>query len=181
MVLLESSKMEMGTPAPDFLLTGTDGQKYSLGSFAGKKLLVIVFMCNHCPYVQAVLDRLIAIQTDYSFKRVRVIGINPNDAVSYPDDNFANMVELVNEKGINFVYLRDESQDAAKAYGAQCTPDIFVYDGERKLVYHGRIDDNWREPENVTRNELRDALDALLEGGKPAENQNPSMGCSIKW
>lgn len=196
MVLLESLKINLGTPAPFFSLPATDGRRYSLSDFSGvsgvsgasgisgasgAKILIVVFMCNHCPYVRAVLDRLIAIQKDYGDLGVRIVGINSNDSSLYPDDSFENMKVLVAEKGVNFVYLYDESQEVARAYNAQCTPDIFVYDEKRLLVYHGRIDDNWKELSLVMRNELREALDALLAGKSPSSDQKPSMGCSIKW
>jgi peroxiredoxin len=181
MVLLESFKLTLGEDAHDFSLSGTDDQTYSLDSFSDAKVLVIIFMCNHCPYVQAVLDRMIQIQADYKDKGVQFVGINSNDAENYPEDSFDGMKQVVEEKGINFPYLFDESQGVARTYQAQCTPDIYVYDQDRKLAYHGRIDDNWQEPENVTKQELREALDALVAGKKPAEDQNPSMGCSIKW
>jgi len=181
MTLLESLVLPMGTDIIDFNLPATDGENYSPADFADKKVLVIIFMCNHCPYVKAVIDRLIAIQADYGDKGVQLIGINANDAEGYPEDSFEAMKEWVKEKGINFVYLHDESQKTARAYQAQCTPDIFVFGQSRKLAYHGRIDDNWQVPEKVTKKELRAALDALLAGQPVSEDQKPSMGCSIKW
>lgn len=171
----------MGTPIIDFSLPATDGSDYNPSDFQDKKVLVVIFMCNHCPYVKAVIDRLIALQADYAGKGVQLIGINANDAEDYPEDSFEAMQEWVKEKGINFVYLRDEDQEVAKAYQAQCTPDLYVFDSSRQLVYHGRIDDNWQEPDQVTRKDLRDALDTILAGKPVPEAQNPSMGCSIKW
>ena len=170
-----------GKPAPDFALPGIDGKTYTLASFVDKKVLVVIFMCNHCPYVQACFDRLIALQKEFGGRGVQLVGINSNDAVEYPDDSFEMMKKFAVEKGHNFPYLRDESQAAAKAYDAVCTPDIFVYDKKRGLAYHGRLDDNWKEPQNVTRRELAEALEALLSGKTPSHEQNPSMGCSIKW
>ncbi|MFH0837890.1 MAG: thioredoxin family protein [Patescibacteria group bacterium] len=181
MVLLKSIQLPMGTPVIDFSLPATDGKTYSPSDFSGKKILVIIFMCNHCPYVQAVIDRLIAIQADYAEKGVQLIGINANDAENYPEDSFEAMREWVGERGINFPYFHDESQEVAKVYQAQCTPDIYVFDQNRKLAYHGRIDDNWQEEDKVTKKELRTALDALLAGTSIPEPQHPSMGCSIKW
>jgi peroxiredoxin len=181
MVLLESLQLPMGTDIIDFKLPATDGKSYGPADFADKKALVIIFMCNHCPYIKATIDRMIALQADYADKGVQLIGINANESENYPEDSFEAMQEWVKEKGINFVYLRDESQETARAYQAQCTPDIFVFDENRKLAYHGRIDDNWKEPDQVTKQELRAALEALLTGQPIPEEQKPSMGCSIKW
>ena len=182
MVLLHSLNLPLGTPLIPFRLPGVDGRQYAPDDFADKKILVIIFMCNHCPYVKAVIDRLIVIQKDYAEKGVQLIGINANDAENYPEDSFEAMQAWAKEKGICFPYLRDESQEVARAYQAQCTPDIYVFDADRKLAYHGRIDDNWQDPKKVTRNDLRNALDALLIGKNiPAGQQKPSMGCSIKW
>jgi peroxiredoxin len=176
----------MGTPIIDFKLPGTDGKMHSPADYATAKILVVIFMCNHCPYIKATIDRMIAIQKDYSAKGVQLIGINANDAIKYPDDSFESMQAWVKEKGINFPYLQDESQAVARAYQAQCTPDIFVFstlrgDTLRTLAYHGRIDDNWKEPEKATSHDLREALDTLLEGREVYTPQHPSMGCSIKW
>lgn len=181
MTLLESLPLHLGKDIIPFSLPATDGKGYGPLEFKDKKALVVIFMCNHCPYVQAVIDRLIAIQADYEDKGVQLIGINANDAEGYPEDSFEAMREWVEEKGINFPYLHDESQEVAKAYQAQCTPDIYVFDQERKLAYHGRIDDNWKEPEKVTKQDLRAALDAIIDGKPVFEPQQPSMGCSIKW
>ena len=181
MVLLESQMVPLGTPAPDFSLKGIDDRPHTLHEYADKDILVIIFMCNHCPYVQAVFYRLIAIQNDYDDQGVQLVGINANDPTEYPEDSLEKMKEEVQKRAISFVYLQDESQTVARAYQAQCTPDIYVFDQERQLAYHGRIDDNWQEPGQVTRNELRAAIDALLAGQKPSLEQKPSMGCSIKW
>jgi len=181
MVLLESLQLPMGSDIIDFKLPATDGKKYNPSDFADKKALVIIFMCNHCPYVQAIIDRLIKLQTHYENEGVQLIGINSNEADNYPEDSFDNMKKWVEEIGINFVYLRDETQEVAKSYQAQCTPDIYVFDQDQKLAYHGRLDDNWQEPGNVEKRDLREALDAILEGKQVAEEQHPSMGCSIKW
>ena len=181
MPVMHSKGMPVGTPAPPFSLPGVDGQTLSLDSFSAAEVLVVVFTCNHCPYAIACEDRLIAIQRDYADKGVQLVGINPNDDEKYPADSFDAMVARAAEKGFNFPYLRDESQEVARAYDAACTPDIFVFDRDRKLVYNGRIDDNWQQPENVTRRDLRAVLDATLEG-KPFDFEPvASMGCSIKW
>ncbi len=181
MVLLESEKVSIGTLASDFSLVGTDDQEHSLGEFSEAQVLVIVFMCNHCPYVQAIWDRLVALQAKYGEKGVQFVGINPNFNPDYPEDSLEKMKGYYEQYGMNFPYLLDESQEVARAYGAVCTPDIFVYDAERKLSYRGRIDDNWQEPSAVTKEELAEALDKLVVGEMPSEDQNPSMGCSIKW
>ncbi len=181
MTLLKSTNIPLGTKAIDFCLKGVDGQTHSLADYDNKEVLVIVIMCNHCPYVQAVEDRLIQLQEKFIKRNVQFVGINPNDGIKYPDDNFENMVKRAKAKGYNFPYLRDEDQSIARKYQAQCTPDIYVYDKERGLCYHGQIDDNWQEQDKVTSHDLNDAIEALLAGEKPSSNQHPSMGCSIKW
>lgn len=181
MALMHSNGMPLGTPAPPFSLRGVDGENHSLDSFADAEILVVVFTCNHCPYAQACEDRLIAIQNDYREHGVQLVAINPNDDRKYPDDSFDKMKERARARGFNFPYLRDETQEVARAYDAACTPDIFVFDRERKLIYNGRIDDNWQEPDNVTRQDLREVLDAALHGRTVDFEHVPSMGCSIKW
>ena len=181
MPVMHSRGMPVGTPAPPFSLLGVDGEKRSLDSFADAELLVVVFTCNHCPYAIASEDRLIEIQNDYGNRGVQLVAINPNDDEKYPDDSFEKMKERAADKAFPFPYLYDESQDVARAYDAACTPDIFVFDRERKLLYNGRIDDNWQEPEQVTRRDLRAVLDAALEGRTVDFEHVPSMGCSIKW
>lgn len=181
MALLYSTMVPLGSVAKDFNLPGTDGARYSLKSFEDKKVLVVVFMCNHCPYVQAVLGRLIDLQNATRDRSVRFVGINPNDAVRYPDDSMENMKKIVAEKNFSFPYLFDESQETAKAYGAVCTPDIFVYGEDRTLLYRGRIDDNWQDADKVTQRDLQAAIDLILSGKEVPGEQIPSMGCSIKW
>lgn len=181
MALMHSKGMPVGTPAPAFSLPGVDGQTWSLDSFADAELLVVVFTCNHCPYAIATEDRLLEIQRDYADRGVRLVAISSNDAAKYPDDSFAEMKKRAQEKGFNFPYLYDESQDVARAYDAACTPDPFVFDRDRKLIYNGRVDDNWQEPSKVTRQDLRLVLDAALQGGAVDFEHVPSMGCSIKW
>lgn len=181
MTLLESLQLPMGSDIIDFSLPATDGKTYSPSDFADKKALVVIFMCNHCPYVKAVIDRLIAIQADYRDKGIQLIGINANDPTDYPEDSFDSMKLWVVDAGINFIYCQDESQEVAKSYQAQCTPDIYVFDQNKKLAYHGRIDDNWQDESSVTKQELREALDAIVDGQPVTDVQHPSMGCSIKW
>jgi peroxiredoxin len=176
-----SKGMAVGTKAPAFSLPATDGRTYSLGSFDEAQVLVVVFTCNHCPYAKAVEDRLVQLQHDYQERGVRLVAINPNDDAAYPDDSFEAMKTRARQKGFNFPYLRDESQGVARAYDAACTPDIFVFDRARKLVYNGRFDDNWQVPSKVSRQDLRVAIDATLAGRAPGFDPVPSMGCSIKW
>lgn len=181
MVLLESTKVALGTPAPNFSLPGVDDKDHSLNDYKGVKALVIIFMCNHCPYVQAQWIRMVELQNKYKDQGVQFIGINANYNPDYPEDSFEKMKEYAQEYGMNFPYLMDESQEVARSYKAQCTPDIFVYDADQKLAYHGRIDDSWKDGDAATTHELDDALAVLATGKQPTEEQYPSMGCSIKW
>ncbi len=173
--------LQIGDPAPAFSLPGTDGRTHALDGLSDKPVLVVVFSCNHCPYVQAYEDRLVAIQRDYAQRGVQLIAINSNDDVNYPEDSFEQMVTRAGAKGFNFLYLRDASQAVARAYGATHTPHLFVFDRARALRYTGKIDDNWQDPKAVTRRYLRDVLDALLAGRAPAEAQTHAIGCTIKW
>ncbi len=181
MALVQSNGMQVGTAAPPFDLPATDGATYALDSFADAKVLVVVFTCNHCPYAIAAEARLVEIQRDYADRGVRLVAINPNDAVNYPADSFDNMKIRAAEKGFNFPYLHDESQAIARAYDAACTPDVFVFGEDRALVYNGRIDDNWQNPSAVTRRDLRTVIDAALEAREHGLDVHPSVGCSIKW
>lgn len=181
MVLTYSTMMELGSQAPDFSLPATDGKTYSLETFADCRALLVVFYCNHCPYAQAVQDRLIRLGRDLIPKGLGMILINSNDAGQYPDDSFDAMRRRAEEKDYPFPYAYDESQAVARAYHAACTPDPFLFDAERRLVYRGRIDDNWKEPDKVTRHELREAVQAALHGEPVTVQQFPAMGCNIKW
>ena len=173
--------MKIGDLAPDFSLSAVDGRTYSLKDFSDRSVLVVVFSCNHCPYVQAYEDRLIAFQRDYQGRGVRLIAINSNDDKNYPEDRFENMVSRSNMKGYNFPYLRDASQEVARAFGATHTPQLFVFNRERRLAYTGKIDDNWRDASSVTRCYLREAVEALLEHREPEEATSHAIGCTIKW
>ena len=173
--------LELGDAAPGFLLQGVDGRRHSFEELADKPVLVVIFSCNHCPYVQAYEDRMIALQRDYQQHGVQFVAINSNDDTHYPEDSFERMVERAGAKHYNFPYLRDASQQVAKAYGATHTPQLFVFDRERRLRYTGKIDDNWQNPGAVKRQYLREALDALLKGSAPAEAQTHAIGCTIKW
>lgn len=178
MVVTYSESIPMGAQAPEFSLPGTDGNTYALGDFGDKDFLVVVFMCVHCPFVLPIEDKLIELQNKYS--EAQFVAICSNDADTHPADSFDNMKDRAEMKSYPFPYLHDESQEVAKAYHAQCTPDIFVYDVNRELVYHGRIDDSGMEG-NPTTNDLDEAL-ALLTGGKDVDfEQVPSHGCNVKW
>ncbi|MBP1771470.1 MAG: Alkyl hydroperoxide reductase and/or thiol-specific antioxidant family (AhpC/TSA) protein [Holophagaceae bacterium] len=179
MALTESTMVPLGTGCPDFTLPGVDGRLWSLRDFHCPALLVVV-MCNHCPYVQAVDDRLNDLAKAYK-GRCAVVGINSNDAVTYPEDSFEAMRTRAKVKGYTFPYLWDEEQTVARALGAVCTPDFFLYDSHRRLQYRGRLDDNWKDAAHVTRRDLREAIEAVLGGHDPLDPQHPSMGCSIKW
>ena len=179
MAVMQSRGMALGTPAPPFSLPGTDGESRDLASFESD-VLVVVFTCNHCPYAIACEDRLIAFALDYR-GRAELVAINSNDSKRYPADSFAAMAERAEAKGFDFPYLHDETQAIARAYDAVCTPDPFVFDRDRMLVYNGRIDDNWRNEAAVTQKDLRSAVDAALEGRSVDFEVVPSMGCSIKW
>jgi peroxiredoxin len=176
-----STMVPLGTPASDFSLPGTNNKTYSLESFKDKEVLVVIFMCNHCPYVKAVLRRLINLQNEYAERSVQFLGINSNDSKKYPDDSPVNMKELAEKKQLPFPYLFDASQEVAKAYDAVCTPDIYVYGEVRKLLYRGRVDDNWQHPDEITRHDLKEAIEAILARQPVNDDQISSMGCSIKW
>jgi len=177
---MATSTLVIGSYAPEFSLLGTDGTNYSLSSFSEKKALIAVFSCNHCPYVQAYEERIKQIQNDYS-ESTQVVCINSNDDIKYPDDSFEEMVKRASEKKFNFPYLRDSDQSIAKAYGATHTPEIFLFDAERKLVFHGKVDDNWQDENSVRSKYLRNALDELLAGKPISVPETFTIGCTIKW
>ncbi|MBI2598300.1 MAG: thioredoxin family protein [Candidatus Diapherotrites archaeon] len=173
--------MAIGSNLPFFDLPSVDGRNYSPKSFEGKNVLAIIFTCNHCPYAQAYQERIKAIQKKFSASGAQVVAINSNDAVNYPDDSFPKMVERAKEKRFNFPYLRDESQEVARVFGAQVTPDCFVFDKNRKLVYRGRVDDNWQNEKAVTSKDLENAIAAAIEEKKVSVQEASAIGCSIKW
>lgn len=179
MALVESGMVALGTPCPSFSLPGVDGRSWTREDFKAELLLVVV-MCNHCPYVQAVDDR-INLLAKACAGRCDVVALNPNDDTAYPDDSFEAMKARATAKGFAFPYLRDADQSVARAFGALCTPDFFLYDRDRKLRYRGRLDDAWKDPDAVKKRDLREAIEALLEGREVDALQRPSMGCSIKW
>ncbi len=187
MALLESNPIILDSEIPNFEnISDVYSQLYSLKDFNEAKLLVIIFMCNHCPYVKAVLDRINSLARVYKNKGVQFAGVNSNDAKTYLEDSFENMKKISRLENFEFLYLFDESQNLAKSFNAVCTPDIFVYakNKEKKwiLKYHGAIDDNWKDFLEVKTHYLRDAIEELLADKEEISfEQKPSMGCSIKW
>jgi peroxiredoxin len=184
MALAYSTKGTLGSAAPDFKLLSVDGDTYQLSDFKNSKAIVVVFMCNHCPYVIAVQDRINTLAQEYAVRDVQFLGINSNDSSRYPDDNFEAMKVRAKEENFTFPYLWDEHQEVARAYGAVCTPEFFVYsvaNGVTALEYKGRLDDSWKDESKVTRQDLQMALEDILDGKKPDPDQKPAMGCSIKW
>ena len=173
--------LAIGANAAPFSLIGVDDQTHSLADYADKTAVVVIFSCNHCPYVRAWEDRMIALQADYAAHGVQFLVISANDPAKYPDDDFPSMKQRAAEKGFNFPYLFDETQEVARAYGATRTPEVFVFDSSRTLRYHGAIDDNHENPAAVTHHYLREALDAVLSDTQPATTQTPPVGCTIKW
>lgn len=174
-------KLKIGEPAPDFRLPNIDDKEYSLEDFGHREIVVVMFSCNHCPTVKAYEDRFVEFQRDYEEKGVTLVAINANDEEQYPEDSFTNMKIRAREKGFNFPYLRDESQKVAKAYAAERTPEVFVFGRKRNLRYHGKIDDNVHEPDQVRQRYLREAIDALLQGRQVDLEETEPIGCTIKW
>ena len=184
MVRTQSTMLPLGTKAPHFSLISVDGNTYSPDVFAGSPALLVVFMCNHCPYVIHVADHLAELAREYKPRGVAIVGISSNDVSQYPQDSPEQMVHEAEARGYNFPYLFDETQEIAKAYRAACTPDFYVFDGEQKLVYRGQMDDSRpkvEDPKPVTGADLRAALDAVLAGKPVDPHQKPSLGCNIKW
>jgi len=182
MALTPSTMLPLGTAAPDFRLPDTNGKTVSLADFKDKPALLVIFMCNHCPYVKHICAGLAQLGRDYAPRGVAIVGVSSNDVANYPEDSPAKMAAEVKSAGYSFPYLYDESQAIAKAYRAACTPDLFLFDRGRRLVYRGQFDDS--RPGSgvpVTGKDLRAALDAVLAGKSPSTSQSPSMGCNIKW
>jgi peroxiredoxin len=182
MVRTASTMLPLGTPAPHFALPTPSGELISLDQFREHKGLVVIFMCNHCPYVKHVAPELARVSAEYMSQGIGFVGISSNDVEKHPDDSPSLMAEEAKRQGYLFPYLFDEDQSVAQAYRAACTPDIFVFDSEMKLVYRGQLDDS--RPKNdrpLTGNDLRQALDAVLEGKPVPSEQKPSIGCNIKW
>ncbi len=191
MSLTQSTMLDLGSNAPRFTLPSTEGKEVSLSDFSSSEALVVIFMCNHCPYVIHIADALAVLAKEYQLKGVSFVGINSNDIEAYPADNLQNMIKEKALRQYEFPYLLDETQEVAKAYGAACTPDLYVFDGARSLIYRGEFDTT--RPHRVSSgnydsrdgaasgSSLRAALDTLLAGKKVPEKQYPSVGCNIKW
>lgn len=173
--------LDLGLKAPDFSLPGVDGNTYTLDSFHNKAVLIVIFSCNHCPYVQAYEPRIKAIQGDYAMAGVQVVAINANETEHHPEDSFEQMEIRARQMHFNFPYLRDETQTVATAYGATHTPQIFLFDRERTLRYVGRIDDNWKDPLQVQQEDLRRAIDEVLSGRAVSQPRTHAVGCTLKW
>ena len=174
--------LPLGTQAPDFSLVNTDSQTVSLSDFSGKPALLVMFICNHCPFVKHIAEELSVLGREYQSRGAGIVAISSNDSTKHPEDSPEQMVHESENRGYVFPYLFDEDQAVAKAYKAACTPDFFLFDGEQKLAYRGQLDAS--RPGNgipVTGTDLRSALDAILSGQPVTENQTPSIGCNIKW
>ena len=178
-----STMLDLGTPAPEFTLPdAVSGQTVSLDTFAGKQALLVMFICPHCPFVKHIQDELARLGSDYEDTRLGIVAISSNDAESFPEDAPPKLKEMADRLGFRFPFCYDESQETAKAYRAACTPDFFLFDESRKLIYRGQFDDS--RPGNgvpVTGNHLRAALDSALAGHSIEKDQKPSIGCNIKW
>lgn len=182
MVRTPSTMLPIGTPAPEFSLINVDGKTVSNADFQDAKGLLVMFICNHCPYVKHVADHLAQLGAQYTQKGIAVVAISSNDVANYPADSPEQMVAEAEERGYQFPYLYDETQNVAKAYRAACTPDFFLFDGDQKLYYRGQLDSS--RPESgipVTGEDLRGALEDLLAGKPAPEDQIASLGCNIKW
>lgn len=181
MVLLESQiKLKTGSIAPDFELLGIDDKKHSINDYTKYQGILVIFMCNHCPYVKAKADALNELYEKFGDK-IGIVGINSNDSTNYPDDSFENMKKTAKEKGFKFDYLVDETQEIAKKYGAMCTPDPFLFNSKKELVFHGRIDNAMKPDDSPTEKTMISNIEKLLAGKKIEKDFDPSIGCSIKW
>ena len=181
MVSLHTPAPALGSPAPAFDLPGVDGRRHTLASVRGPNGLVVMFICNHCPYVKAVIDKIPRDMRELAALGVGSVAIMSNDPAAYAEDSFENMKAVAARHGFGFPYLYDETQAVARAYGAVCTPDLFGYDRDLKLAYRGRLDDAGRSPREGNRRELVEAMSAVARGEPPPAEQHASIGCSIKW
>lgn len=177
----EADVCEFGWPAPGFELPATDGKRYSFEAISGTRGTLVMFICNHCPYVRSVIDRIVRDAAELAAFGISCVAINANDAVDYPDDSFENMVLFAEQNRFPFPYLHDESQQVARAFGAVCTPDFFGFNAEAKLQYRGRLDASGRQAIPDARRELFEAMKLVAETGEGPREQTPSIGCSIKW
>lgn len=175
------SDLKPGDEAIAFELPGVDDQNHALADYAAKEAVALIFTCNHCPYAQAWEDRIVQIQADYADRGVQVLAVSANDPEKYPADSFPKMKERAQDKEFNFPYLFDESQEVAGAYGAERTPEVFLFGREGTLLYHGSVDDNYDDPKAVKNHYLRDALDAALADEEPPIVETRPIGCTIKW
>lgn len=181
MATTQSTELGLGSPLPEAVLTDPWGRPYGLSSLAGPGGLLVAITCNHCPYAQAVWPRLVGLARSSKSLGIPTVAVNPNLNPAYPEDSPEGMKAEIARRGIDFPYLVDPEQALVRALSAVCTPEFFLFDGARRLVYHGRLDDNWKEPAKVTRHELADAISDLAAGRPVSPDQRPSMGCSIKW
>jgi peroxiredoxin len=181
MVSLTTPQPALGSPAPPFELPGVDGRRHTLASACGPNGLVVMFICNHCPYVKAVIDKIVRDMRDLASEGVGSVAIMSNDPADYPEDSFENMKAVARQHAFPFPYLLDETQDVARAYGAICTPDFLGFDRDLRLAYRGRLDDSGRSAKEGNRRELYEAMVTIARTGKPPAGQAPSIGCSIKW
>jgi peroxiredoxin len=172
--------MKIATKAPSFELPGVDGRTHTLEEYGDAQLLALVQSCNHCPYVQAWEDRMVALQREYGPRGFRLVAVSSNDVEHYPEDSLEEMTKRAGARGFNFDYLYDESQEIARTLGAERTPEVFLFDADRELVYHGAIDDS-RDERSVTQHHLRDAIEARLAGREPEVRETPPVGCTVKW
>ena len=180
-VLLESQiKLKTGDIAPDFQLLGIDDKKHTLNDYIGYHGILVIFMCNHCPYVKAKAETFNGLYEKFGDK-IAIIGINSNDSKDYPEDSFENMKKTSKEKGFKFDYLIDDTQEIAKKYGAICTPDPFLFNSKKQLVFHGRIDNAMKPDDKATEKTMANNIKKLLGGEKIEKDFDPSIGCSIKW
>jgi peroxiredoxin len=173
--------LKTGEQAPEFSLPAIDGKTYSPKDFPNAKALLIIFMCNHCPFVIPKVPLMNKLYDKFKGQDLIMIGINSNNVEQYPEDNFENMKKFAQEQGIEFIYAIDETQETAKAYGATCTPDPFLFDADKKLVYHGRFNDALDPDTTPTTKDMEEAIEAVLQGKKPQQEFLYSMGCNIKW
>lgn len=173
--------LQIGASCPNFSLPGVDGKTWSRDDFKNAPFLVVAFTCNHCPYVIGSEERMITYQADYKDREVQLVCINSNETENHPGDSFEHMVTRARERGFNFPYLRDETQEIARAFGALKTPHFFLFDKARKLCYTGRMDDSPREARGATTKELRDATEAVIRGQTPRVQLTNPIGCNVKW
>lgn len=177
---MATKKLNLGSKLPQFNLIAVDGNYYNPDNFKDKKILIVIFSCNHCPYVKAYENRIIDLQSKYK-EEVAIIAINSNDDEGYPEDSYEEMKVRAKQKGFNFIYLRDSTQEVAKAFDATHTPEIFMFDSERKLIYHGKIDDNWQDEKLVKHKYLENAINEYLINKEISIPETYSIGCTIKW